>query len=638
MIERNRLKCGGHKRRKALFGEAITAAATLTAAGINALATKEAAKTQANAMLDNAKTQANVMKEQITNSNNLQKEQFAFTRSQNQENRQQQQDIQNTLQMIAGKSNMSNIMERNKMQAKMGKNANSTPFYGGAPFQVTDGGGVLPIDITPDGYGLYEIIGNDHEHYHKTKRGKSRSGVGFKFKDGTVIEGEGNQNSNLGELLYVTPQDAMFLSKHSIKGFNPAKAVLAGLHPMQAFNTQEYLKRLFRIKDNGDNMKYGGIANENVSYTSSPVKGIDYSRPTAKCGGKRKLKCGGRRKAAYGGPGFYDYMGAGIGSAGNILGSLFSTWGNISSANKLNKAYLEAGNLLSDAYSQMKGIDLNEVKMEDYAAPHTLAVIRDPNVNIEPQLERIRRNAISEQRAINAGTLSSAARQQRLAATNDRTMQRSSEQYAYKDNEAEKIKQANADAITRVVQANADRDVQARKDFTSQRLSLLQYNNDIANARIAGMAQAKADAITQGALARAQGVQQSLNAVGSALNASGQLFGTATDNYFKTKKEDAYAFAGLSSPEQKAFIMTGKAPEQAKTYYNQQINIYDNATNIKDKAIAFNNIRELVKIYPQLDLSLPKFDVSITNPNNNNGLSFNQTPTVIFPNNFNKFK
>lgn len=561
-MSRIRLKDGGKPRHKALFGAdgAVMAAATLAAAGITAGATAAAAKSQAKAMVENAKTQAQSIKDQTTNSNNLQKEQLAFTRSQNQENRQQQQDIQTTLQLMAGQENMNDRMERNKMQVRLGgklkRRTITAPFYGGGQFQVTDGGGVIPLSITPDGYGLYELYGNDHEHYHKTSSGKNKTGVGIKFNDGSVVEGEGNQNTNQGELLYVTPNDAMFISKHSIGGFNPTQAVMSGVHPEQAFAIQETLKDEKGLNDDGSKSKrrslkrmLGGPTQypEQVNITqnpnngtgsvaggviyginntiTSPVEELQYNNAIAKRGGRIHLKCGGRRKAAWG-----DYAGATYNAAGNLLGAGISTWGNMWAANRLGKAYNEAGNILADAYSQMHGIDMSELKMEDYAAPHTLAVVRDANnISYNPQREHIRRNSASERREINRGTLSSAARQQRLAATNDRMFQRISEVDATENNARESIRQGNAERITQTAQANADRDVQARRDFGNQRLSLLQYNNNIENAKIAGMAQARADALTQSSMAHAQGMQASMSAIGSGLTASAQGFASTAN-------------------------------------------------------------------------------------------------------------
>ena len=226
-MERRKLKKGGACRKKALFGEAISAGATLAAAAMQVAATQAAAKEQSKAMIENAKTQTQTLTEQINNDSNLQKESMAFTKQQNKENRDFQRDVMMNIQMQAAGDNMDAKYERNKMQAKAGKRIKLRSI-GKAPFKVTDGGGVIPLSIDSNGYGIYELYGNDHEHYHKTPGGKNKSGVGIKFQNGKVVEGEGNQNTNQGELLYVTPQDAVFISKHNINGFNPALAVKNG--------------------------------------------------------------------------------------------------------------------------------------------------------------------------------------------------------------------------------------------------------------------------------------------------------------------------------------------------------------------------------------------------------------------------
>ena len=640
-MSRIRLKCGGKPRRKALFGAdgAVMAAATLAAAGITSGATLAAAKSQSKAIVDSAKTQAQSIKDQTINSNNLQKEQLAFTRSQNQENRQQQQDIQTTLQLMAGQENMNDRMEKNKMQVKLGgkpkRRSITAPFYGGGQFQVTDGGGVIPLFVTPEGYGLYELYGNDHNHYHKTSSGKNKTGVGIKFNDGSVVEGEGNQNTNQGELLYITPNDAMFISKHSIDGFNPTEAVKQGVHPVQAFNIQEMLKARKGLNDDGSKAKcgkrrsikriMGGITpvidqanmtqNPNngtgsvaggVIYginnsTISPVEDINYN--IAKCGKRIHLKCGGRKKARLGdnflndflnnltpsrttgtkGNNFWNnYAGATYNAAGNLLGAGISTFGNMLAAHRLGKAYNKAGNILADAYSQMHGIDMSELKMEDYAAPHTLAVIRDANnISYDPQRERVRRNSASEHREINRGTLSSAARQQRLAATNDRMMQKISEIDSTENTAREQIRQGNAERITQTAQANADRDVQARRDFGAQRMSLLQYNNDIENTKIAGIAQARADALTQSSTAHAQGLQSSMSAIGSALTASGNAFGRAYEMKVENQNQLDAIMSGLD-PKTASSRILDMSPEEVQAYYNR----YSKSTDPNLRAIA----------------------------------------------------
>ena len=636
-MSRIRLKCGGKPRRKAFFGAdgAVMAAATLAAAGITAGATAAAAKSQSKAIVESAKTQAQSIKDQTINSNNLQKEQLAFTRSQNQENRQQQQDIQTTLQLMAGQENMNDRMEKNKMQVKLGgkpkRRSITATFYGGGQFQVTDGGGVIPLSVTPEGYGLYELYGNDHDHYHKTSSGKNKTGVGIKFNDGSVVEGEGNQNTNQGELLYVTPNDAMFISKHSINGFNPAQAVMNGVHPIQAFAIQEAIKDVQGLNDDGSKSKRrslkrmlggptqnleqvnmtqnpnngtasvaGGVIYGINNKTASPVEKLQYNNAIAKRGGRIHLKCGGRKKAARGdyagAPSSWEnYAGATYNAAGNVLGAGISTWGNMWAANQLGKAYREAGGILADAYSQMHGIDMSELKMEDYAAPHTLAVIRDSNnISYDPQRERIRRNIASERREINRGTLSSAARQQRLSASNDRMLQRMSEIDATENNAKEAIRQGNAERITQTAQANADRDVQARKDYANQRLSLLQYNNNIENAKIAGMAQARADALTQSSMAHAQGLQSSMSSISSGLTASAQGFSSTANGLREERVNKENILIGADSRNKTDYLIGNtKTPgnrQQAQNLWNAWKNSSDPKLKqyASELAIAYN--------------------------------------------------
>lgn len=525
-MERRKLKKGGACRKKALFGEAISAGATLAAAAMQVAATQAAAKEQSKAMIENAKTQAQTMTEQINNDTNLQKESMAFTKQQNKENRDFQRDVMMNVQMQAAGDNMDAKYERNKMQAKAGKRIKLRSI-GKAPFKVTDGGGVIPLSIDSNGYGIYEIYGNDHEHYHKTPGGKNKSGVGIKFPNGKVVEGEGNQNTNQGELLYITPQDAVFISKHNINGFNPALAVKNGLNPVDAYNVQEYNKALKGIDDDGSKV--------------SPYNPLN----------RIQLKCGGRKKAANGG--FFSknspWTGPTINAIGNIGGATISTIGNMLAANRLGSAYRKAGDIIADAYSQWHGIDMNEIKKNDFKSTPALAVMRSADTNINPQLERIQRDAAARVRETNRGTLSSAARQARLASIQDTSAQRSGEQYAYAHNENEKIRQENAQRATQVMSENASREIQANKDYTSNRLSLLQYNNDIDNAKSAGIGQARADAAVQSSAAKAQGLQNSLNAFGSAIASSGQGFATSLENYRKELSDFTNSWQGLGNED-----------------------------------------------------------------------------------------
>lgn len=559
---RYKLKNGGKSRPKAIFGVdgAITAAATLAAAGMTTAATLKAADQQSKAVESSAKTQAEAIKAQTANNTDLQKESINFQRQINQENRQQQQDIQTTLQLMAGQQNMNDRFKATQEVAKYGgrpkrkklsKMTSDIPSYGGAriPFRVTDGGGVIPIQIDNAGYGLYELYGNDHDHYHKTSGGKYKSGVGIKFADGSTIEGEGNQNSNQGELLYVTPYDNMFISKHNIKGFNPAKAVQEGMHPQDAFNAQQKIKAIYGINDDGSK-------SNKSSY-----------KQVAKYGGHRRLKCGGRIKRGNGGF-WQNYEGATYNAAGNLLGAGITAIGNGIAGRKLSNAYNNAGNILADAYSQMHGIDLSEISRSDYTPAHVMAAISNADTNINPQLERIRRDAAAQTKQVNNSTISSAARQQRLAGINDRSLQRVTEQYAYKQNEDQKIQQANAERIQQASAANAQLDAQANQEYAKSKLALMQYNNDIENSKIAGAAQARADAMTQSSLAKATALQNSMNTIGSALAASGQGFANSYNAMNKAKTDYENVMIGADTASKVDTVIIKNDKTSAKALYD----------------------------------------------------------------------
>lgn len=321
-----RLKNAG--RRKAPFGS--QEAAILGAAAIGALAQAQASAANVKAMTDKAKSdaqaiksgadrQAQAIKEQTERSNEYQQASQEFISEQNDQNRELQKDIQMQLQMLNGAQNVNDRLEASKIKVRNGghtrrrlRNAgNATFLLQGSynmPFKVTDGGGVVALGTTPEGYDLYEIYGNDHEHYHKAQGGKNKTGVGIKFADGNVIEGEGNQNGTRGEKMLVTPNNAYFISRHTMKGFNPAKAVDEGLNPIQAYILQEAIKAENGISDDGKGnspvKRYmiGGQPNiYDMFNQSGPQPGMDTLGDTAvgvaytsNTDTKRRLRCGGK--------------------------------------------------------------------------------------------------------------------------------------------------------------------------------------------------------------------------------------------------------------------------------------------------------------------------------------------------------
>ena len=336
---RKKAKCG---RRKALFGSeeaailaaaGINAMASAAAATVNANATKDAANTQAKAAITSAEKNAQAIKDQTNKSNESQIKSQDFIKEQNDENRALQKDMQMQLEVLTNQQNVNDRFEAGKLVVKNG--GRTKPRYSlrgnNMAFRVTDGGYVVPVGSTPEGYNLFEIKGNDHEHYHKAPGGKNKTGVGIKFEDGNVIEGEGNQNTNQGEYMLQTPDAAYFISKHDIAGFNPAKAVNSGMHPLAAYNIQEQQKQIKGITDDGKKISSpvknkkklagGVIPNVYAMYNQTgPQMGVDTVGDTAvgvayasqdknkmKCGGKKRtLKCGGKvRKKAYSGMRFY---------------------------------------------------------------------------------------------------------------------------------------------------------------------------------------------------------------------------------------------------------------------------------------------------------------------------------------------
>lgn len=998
---RYRLKCGGKPRRKAFAGAdgAIMAAATLAASAANVAAQSRSASTQAKAMEDNAKAQAKAIERQTSNNNQLQQEYIQFSKEQNKLLRDQQQEMQTTLQQLAGQENMNSRLDAGKIILRNGGIGNkrrlSNTFYGGAsqPFRVTDGGGVLPIQVNNNGYGLYEIIGNDHKHYHKTKNGKNKTGVGIKFSDGSIVEGEGNQNSNQGELLYVTPQDAMFISKHSINGFNPTEAVKQGMHPQQAFNIQQNIKNMNGIADDGGKLprrrsiaKYGilnelrdalftrrglargirefsqgnplapgmldGIADMIEGNQGEPVYGIDskgnkhflgyktnndnenalfsiISGPASKMvkpiklaqipinrlrnenskiaanylnklnyqfksetpnlfsnnvfenagsnfginqtrtipinkrklveyrrqfrddrfkqwmesilkpakpvdaithasrnkqldkelyklslqdlktkginkvntvinpaksfisnnkkvigytggtlgtiglgsylgnktvnwdsnakhkpitinnnaahpyidsyrqdqvqqaqqtqqikqnninpidsikydtlrtnnarqdstnvrsvvqgkqatnvntqkqinttqakqdainnnttkvyknfneafdaaiargdktfifGGleyaakkakgddsrnrrwgarrteqvmskykswkdylnrddKRKMKCGGRIKAKDGN--FWNTYGGSIyNGAGNIGGGLLSLVGGIIAGNKIGKSYKNASNILTNAYSQMHGINPSIIRKDDFNTGHAIAAIQSADTNVNPVLERIRRNASYESNNINRNTLSSAARQQRLAGINDRMLQRFSEAYSNKHNQDQQITQANMQRIQEASNTNAQLDSQAMSNYNQLRAQIAMYNNDIENNKIAGIGQAQADALTNSATIRGNALQQGLTALGSGIASAAGGFANAWQANKEYKNNFNNAMLSAQPAGLVAYATYTNNRDMAENLYNDYVNS-DNpvlqryATSLnnkfgfnKNKRISLNN-------------------------------------------------
>lgn len=554
-------------RPKAFAGESlvaagISAAATLTSAGINAAAQDKAAKEQANALQRQAEMQAKSMQEINDNNTALQEKQINFQASENERNRKIQQDIQTTLQMQQGALNEADRLNSAKIQLKKGGKVRPHHTllkgrYGNLPFKVIDGGGVQHIGVTPEGYDLYEIYGNDHDHYHKTRGGKNKTGVGIKFAGGKVVEGEGNQNTNQGELMLVTHNDAKFISKHSIKGFNPTKAVLNGMDPNDAFAYQEMIKGKYKNNTpiGRNKAKYGLIWDDVLTGYNGGITPInnfennniykqlwkdDFKASNPLFTGKYTPTIGGKimndniASSTNSNTSISnniwnkfknhvsDNAGAYISGGANILGAAINNIGVSAAKRQLIKGYEKAGNILANAYDNLKTIDENLINKDDFKAAHSMAAVRSANVNTNPEIGLVDRSTQRRLSAINKNTTSSAAALSRLNKAEVDAYDMRSKIYGDANRIAENIRQQNAQTLTQVSDANATRDTQANQAYMQAKLNLAQYNNDIVNERIAGKAQALADMETNIAGAKANARQTNWAGYANAINTTGQ--------------------------------------------------------------------------------------------------------------------
>lgn len=591
-------------RPKALFGEAaaiiaaagIQAAATTAGAGIQARAAAKAAESQGKATVQAARQNSQALLQQNENNIDLQQKSQDFTKSQNEENRQLQRDIQMNLQLLTGGQTENDRREASKIQVKNGGKVEGRKhkyrLWGdNIDFRVKDGGGVIPLGFTPEGFDLYELYGNDHEHYHKTQGGKNETGVGIEFANGKIIEGEGNQNSNNGELLLTTPNDAFFISKHNIAGFNPAKAVKQGMHPLMAANIQEQLKDEYNISDDGKakkgkrvrklrlaggnldpyiNNDFGIVPDLSTDITAPAAVGVAYATQQ----NRNEFRNGGRLKADFGtwlgkNNGLNgNLLGAGITSLGNIGGALIGMWGNNRAAGILNKAYTQAGDIMADAYRRMKTIDLSTLNRDDFRAAHYMPVLQSTYFNANPQLESVNRDLARRTDAINRNTASSAAQLNRLGTAISTADEQRSKIYANKYNEEAKRGASNMEALNEAAAKNAELDTQANRDFANNYLQLLQYNNDITNQAIMGEADAKASALTNSASANATAKTANASAWGSALTSIGSAFGNTMSAYVKAKQDRQNTLLGANTTTRVQDAMQNNDVETMRDFYN----------------------------------------------------------------------
>ena len=638
------------QRPEAFWGALIGAGASILGSVIGGKSQADSARAQADAILQASRENAKALEEQNKNNNLLQEQSMKFIADQNAEARQFQRDLQTSMQMQAGQLSTDERRTANRIQVKKGgkvrrsnkglRDASFPLRAGNLPFRVTDGGGVIPIGTTPEGYDLYEIIGNDHDHYHKTRNGKRKAGVGIKFDNGQVVEGEGNQNSTQGEYLLTTPNAGLFISKHSVNGFNPVQAINSGMHPIDAYQIQEANKDHNSSPVKGRYAAHGG-------FCVAPVLAAGYSPDIM----RKRLKRGGRVKAATGfqighlSPttlganwlwkqnGYFPgtdynlgtnynlsnpsttsdqsvtvpastYNGAasrwGSGLSGNIIGAGITGLGNLLGAGLSNifinrgarigaNAALEAGRIQANALRNLQTVDMSMLDGENgrlmFSRGHYMPVTESTRVYDNAQREDIRRLSRRALGAANTGSASSAARLSRMSGINATSQEMLSKVNDTTLNQEAENRRANMAAINEAGRSNIQLDIESLRDRTAARLDLLKYNNDIVNRRIAEPAQVEAEA-----LANAAGIRSNAkNAIGqgwaSAVAGTGQALGNAFATDAAQNANIRMALAGASSTGQYNYYMSGDTYDRSGAYgvYSDYVAMSKSAKDSRDK-------------------------------------------------------
>lgn len=609
MKHRSVKHCG--RRSRAAFGAdgAVMAAATLAAAAMNVAATNNAASTQAQAAKDSARSQADAVErsarlnsealnKQTQNNNDLQNKSIELSKELHKEQMDKQNEIQMNLQMLTGQQSMED-RKRSSMQVVKygGRGSNKLSLRGSnnTHFNITDGGGVKFMGFTPEGYELYQFVGDTHNQTHTLPNGKKASGVGVDLtstsnsqKQAKKYGGNADVEAEGGEYALAVPNDVLFISKHNIGGFNPAKAIEQGVNPVDAFNAQE------NIKNNIGKRKLRLVGGTSAALNNVLTEGLDNlsindvtTGVASQTDGVRKLKCGGRvharRKADKGlwwSTGA-DLAGAGLSTLGNIWAANKIAGANTDAANMMANAYGRAADIMATAYGNMTGIDPSILSKEDYAAAHYMPAIRNYQVSAAPETTAVNRSANRKINAINRRSLSSAAALNRIASVEEDRVNKIAEAYDRAERASETIKQENNRAINEAARQNAVMDMQAMQDYTDAKIDLAKYNNNIENSKLAGIAEAKSGAITQSAGALGSAKQANAQTWGNAITNSANALGSAVSAFGKRYYETQQTLAGADTTARLAYIAKNGTNGEKQAEIDRLKNLIDNEDDPK---------------------------------------------------------
>ena len=175
-----------------------------------------------------------------------------------------------------------------------------------------------------------------------------------------------------------------------------------------------------------------------------------------------------------------------------------------------------------------------------------MAAISSNYVDTSGQLSGLERAHQTGASDIKRNTASGAARLNRLGTLQTGVNQAKNEIYNQAALRADEIRKSNAELLTKTSIANADRDAKSASDYLNARLALAQYNNDIANERITGVAQTQADTILNKAGVKASTLQNNANSwangIANGIGGIGDAFATNA----KMRAEERMALIGAN--------------------------------------------------------------------------------------------
>ena len=616
-----------------LTAAGMTTAATAIAAKQQADATRRAADTQAKSINQQAQIQAKSVSEQIANNQETVDKQIENQQQTVESQNEIFRDMNMNLALAAGQQNAEQRKEQSKIVVKYGGNMNTRRKLRNMGVVLQDNSYLIPV-----GDGAFLLRGGSptnpqdqtHSNSHKNTKRDGRNKGSYLKLNGEEIEAEAGGLNTTGEI--IDPIRGIVLSQRNIlpNGSSPVEEVLSGVPIDQAYAEQEYAKALLGL-DNNDNSKakYGyrkrlGARQErqfnnwwlkNAPAGTNPDDYVTDYRAAFAAGNPRynryKLKCGGRVKAANGfnynfandylaNPNYYNndvnystykgnnsskgggfgwgaaasLGGAALGLIGNFIGAGIQNSANNYAARILGDAYNQRANYLTDAYNKMHGVDIDSALNDFGNAAHAIANVRAGRFNINPQLVQNERNMLRQQRDINRTTLSGAARQSLLNAAILQRADADSRAYAEQANRVEAINQANISELNKTANENADRDTQMLTQRGNLKAQLLQYNNDIENDKLLGIANAQSDSVMGRAESNSNARISNAGNWGNAITGSVQGINNAITGIANRRFQLQSALLGSTAGARASYYANMSSKRDANIEYNNLLNQY----------------------------------------------------------------